>query len=86
MRRNGFLCLLCLLLCLTLGSAMAMTEGEWNSQCVNKTIEATDIFADQAGTTVLINLPAGAYVKTRKYDVDSGMWLVSCFDGEEVLN
>ncbi len=86
MRKNGFLCLLCLLLCLTLGSAMAMTEGEWNSQCVNKTIEATDIFADQAGTTVLINLPAGAYVKTRKYDVDSGMWLVSCFDGEEVLN
>ncbi len=74
---------LCLLLMFMLGSALAMTEEEWNIQCVNKTIAQTPVYSDISAGETLATLKAGAFVRTISYDARSGLWRVEYLNGTE---
>ena len=80
--------LLALALCLSLlvlaGSALAISEEEWNIQCVNKTITSAKVYSGAGSGQVLATLPAQTFVRTHTYDKLSGMWRVSFYDEGEI--
>ncbi|MBR2288247.1 MAG: hypothetical protein IJ865_08370 [Clostridia bacterium] len=83
-RLAGFLCVVAAVSLLS-ASAFAVTEAEWKTKCVNKTITETKVFSQAGGKEVDATLKAGTYVKTEAYDAASGMWRISYLSGEEVV-
>ena len=65
-----------------LSGALAVTEKEWNAQCVNKTIHETMVYANAVDKENAASLPAGTYVLTHEYDVMSNRWKISYLDGD----
>lgn len=77
-----FLLVLCLIL--QVSGALAMTQEEWNAQCVNKTITETNVYAKAGDQQEASVLAAGVYVQTHAYDPVSGRWNIHYLEDGEV--
>ena len=84
MKKRIISLLLVFALAFQLSGALAVTEKEWNAQCVNKTIHETMVYANAVDKENAASLPAGTYVLTHEYDVMSNRWKISYLDGESV--
>ena len=77
MKKRIISLLLVFALAFQLSGALAVTEKEWNAQCVNKTIHETMVYANAVDKQNAASLPAGTYVLTHEYDVMSNRWKIS---------
>lgn len=78
--------------------ALAVTQKEWNQQCVLKTKEAIAYYQTEqpsdggelaTGTDIDMwkggTLPAGTYLKQVGFDKQLNMWIIDYFDGSKVV-
>lgn len=89
-----FTCVICVMVPVM---ALAMTQKEWNQQCILKTSAAIPYFLTEkagdnselaTGTDIPMwragTLPAGTYIKQIGFDDQLNMWVINYFDGSDI--
>ena len=76
----------CVLICLVFMAAMAlaMSQSEWDSQCINKTTGSTTVYGSTARDSVVATLSGGSYVKQSGFDPESNLWHISFYQNGSV--
>ena len=79
----GFALILITMILLCMSSASALSQQDWNQQCINKTTGTTTLYQlDESGNPVAIgSIPGGTYVKQTGYYAAGNMWSISYYSG-----